>query len=117
MTTLYQGGPVMGGTFPALIWASVMSAWEEIKKEEEAEKEARKSAKEHGERYEAGETESYVAPESSGEVEAAPETEEAAPAPEEEAPETEAPEAAPEAPAEEAAPEGGNGAGGGVTAG
>ena len=28
MTTLYNGGPVMGGTFPALIWASVISAWE-----------------------------------------------------------------------------------------
>ena len=33
MTTLYNGGPVMGGTFPALIWASVISAWEEIKAE------------------------------------------------------------------------------------
>jgi penicillin-binding protein 1A len=28
MTTLYNGGPVMGGTFPALIWADVVSAWE-----------------------------------------------------------------------------------------
>ena len=28
MTTLYNGGPVMGGTFPALIWASVISAWQ-----------------------------------------------------------------------------------------
>jgi penicillin-binding protein 1A len=37
MTTLYNGGPVMGGTFPALIWASVISAWAEIKAEEEAE--------------------------------------------------------------------------------
>ena len=33
MTTLYNGGPVMGGTFPALIWASVISAWQEIKAE------------------------------------------------------------------------------------
>ena len=33
MTTLYNGGPVMGGTFPALIWASVISAWEQIKAE------------------------------------------------------------------------------------
>ena len=33
MTTLYEGGPVMGGTFPALIWASVISAWEEIQAE------------------------------------------------------------------------------------
>ncbi len=31
MTTLYAGGPVMGGTFPALIWASVISSWEQIK--------------------------------------------------------------------------------------
>ena len=37
MTTLYNGGPVMGGTFPALIWASVISAWEEIKAERAAE--------------------------------------------------------------------------------
>ncbi len=28
MMTLYNGGPVMGGTFPALIWASVINAWE-----------------------------------------------------------------------------------------
>ncbi|HEX2392895.1 MAG TPA: penicillin-binding transpeptidase domain-containing protein, partial [Solirubrobacterales bacterium] len=118
MTTLYNGGPVMGGTFPALIWASVVSAWEEIAAQREAEKEARQAAKENGEKYEAGETEPYVAPESSGEYEVAPETEgeEAAPAPEEEAPQTEAPEAAPEAAPEEAAPEGAGG-GGGVTAG
>ncbi len=38
MTTLYNGGPVMGGTFPALIWASVISAWEEIKAGRAAEK-------------------------------------------------------------------------------
>ena len=43
MTTLYNGGPVMGGTFPALIWASVISAWEEIKAENLA---AKKKAKE-----------------------------------------------------------------------
>jgi penicillin-binding protein 1A len=119
MKTLYQGGPVMGGTFPALIWASVMSAWEEIAEQREAEKEARKTAKENGEKFEAGETETYVAPESSGEYEVAPEEggEEFTPEPEEEAPETETPEVAPEAPTEEVAPEGGGGAGGGVTAG
>lgn len=39
MTTLYNGGPVMGGTFPALIWASVISSWEEIKAERAAEAE------------------------------------------------------------------------------
>ncbi len=29
MTTEFSGGPVDGGTFPALIWAGVISAWEE----------------------------------------------------------------------------------------
>ncbi len=46
MTTLYNGGPVMGGTFPALIWASVISAWEEIKAERAAEAEAEREGKE-----------------------------------------------------------------------
>lgn len=119
MTTLYSGGPVMGGTFPALIWASVISAWQEIKAQHEAEKAAKEAAKEAGEKYEPGETE-YEAPEST-EYEATPEGEYEAPeteggpepAPEqtpEAAPEA-TPEAAPEAPAE---PSGG---GGGVTAG
>jgi len=119
MTTLYNGGPVMGGTFPALIWASVISAWREIQAEHKAEKAARKAAKESGEEFEPGEAGEYEAPESGeSEYEApAPESEEAAPAPEEEAPagpEEEAPEAAPEAAPEEVAPPGG---GGGVTAG
>jgi hypothetical protein len=112
MTTLYNGGPVMGGTFPALIWASVISAWEEIKAENLAAKKARKEGREASEGGEStsGETETYV-PE---ETEAAPEVEEA---PEvEAAPEEEvAPEATPEA-APEAAPEP-SGGGGGVTAG
>ncbi|HEU4393139.1 MAG TPA: transglycosylase domain-containing protein [Solirubrobacterales bacterium] len=115
MTTLYNGGPVMGGTFPALIWASVMSAWEEIKANRAAEKEARKAAKENGEDFESGEYEPYVPSESGGEYEATPEGEESAPATEGAAPEAEAaPEAAPEA-TPEAAPE--TGGGGGVTAG
>jgi penicillin-binding protein 1A len=38
MTTLYAGGPVMGGTFPALIWASVISSWEQIKADRAAAK-------------------------------------------------------------------------------
>ncbi len=36
MTTLYNGGPVMGGTYPALIWAKVISAWQQIKAERAA---------------------------------------------------------------------------------
>jgi len=113
MTTLFNGGPVMGGTFPALIWARVVSAWEEIKAERAAE---RKS----GEERDSGETgstgETYVPTEPAPEeYEAAPETTE--PAPEEAAPEVEAgPEAEEATPAEpEAAPE--SGSGGGVTAG
>jgi len=116
MTTLYNGGPVMGGTFPALIWASVMSAWEEIQAQHAAERAARKAAHEDGEEFDPSEVESYVpegetegyVPEE-GEYEAAPETE-AEPGPETEV----TPEATPEA-APEAAPE--TGGGGGVTAG
>jgi penicillin-binding protein 1A len=114
MTTLYNGGPVMGGTYPALIWASVISAWEEIQAEHAAERAARKAAKENGEDFEPGEVETYVPSEGGVEYEAAPE-ESTEPAPEAEAPEAEAgPEATPEA-APEAAPE--SGGGGGVTAG
>ena len=116
MTTLYQGGPVMGGTFPALIWASVINAWEEIQAEKAAEKAARKAAADAGddessgstegeeyeyETYEPSEEESYE-PESGGE---------SAVEPEEAAPEEEAPEATPEATPES------SGGGGGVTAG
>jgi penicillin-binding protein 1A len=117
MTTLYNGGPVMGGTFPALIWARVISAWQDIQAEHAAEKAARKAAKEAGEDpesaeveegYVAPETEGYVEPEE-GEYEAAPEAEEAAPEAESE------PEAAPEEATPEAEPE--SGGGGGVTAG
>jgi penicillin-binding protein 1A len=115
MTTLYNGGPVMGGTFPALIWASVISAWEEIKAEHAAERAARKAekkAEEEGKEVEPGEFESYVPP--SGEY--SPETVEPEVAAPEPAPEPEAgPEGGPEA-APEAAPES-SGGGGGVTAG
>jgi len=115
MTTLYNGGPVMGGTFPALIWASVMSAWEEIKASRAAEEKAREEAEENGEDFEAGEYEPYVAPESGGEYEAAPEEEGPPESEPESAPEAETPaEAAPEVP--EPAPET-SGGGGGVTAG
>ena len=72
METLYNGGPVMGGTFPALIWQRVITAWEEIKKEHLAEKrarEARKEAKANGAKpEEVEEIESEVA-EEEGEVE------------------------------------------------
>jgi len=117
MTTLYNGGPVMGGTFPALIWAQVISAWQEIQAEHAAERKARKAAKEAGEDYEAGETEGYVPPVS--ESYAAPEGEaEGTPEPEPEvvepAPETEVTPEAPEA-TPEAAPK--SGGGGGITAG
>ncbi len=116
MATLYNGGPVMGGTFPALIWARVISAWQDIQAEHAAEKAARKAAKEAGEDFEAGETESYVAPEGEG-YESTPESRMVEPAPETEVDvpkpkrlEEATPEAAPEA-----APE--SGGGGGITAG
>jgi penicillin-binding protein 1A len=112
MTTLYNGGPVMGGTFPALIWASVISAWEEIKAERAAEKAAKRAGRSSGSSGESSSSgEIYAPEESTGEP--APETEE----PPEAAPEPEpapTPEAAPEAAPE--APESG-GAGGGITAG
>ncbi len=111
MTTLYNGGPVMGGTFPALIWASVISAWEEIKANHVAEKKAREDDR-GSDDGDSDESETYVPP---VETEAAPEEEVEAVPEVEAAPEAEAtPEAAPEAP--EAAPESGGG-GGGVTAG
>jgi penicillin-binding protein 1A len=93
MTTLYAGGPVMGGTFPALIWASVVSAWERIKSERAAEKANGEHNRGSGSTYVPGEE---VEPNYS-----APSVEE--PSAEEPGPETpSAPE--PEAPAESAAP-------------
>jgi penicillin-binding protein 1A len=116
MTTLYQGGPVMGGTFPALIWASVMSAWEDIQAERAAEKAAKKREKDAED--EEGSTESseseYVPVEPEEESYEPEGGGESAP-PEEEAQQG-TPEGAPEAAPENAAPEGGGG-GGGVTAG
>jgi penicillin-binding protein 1A len=106
MTTLYNGGPVMGGTFPALIWASVISAWREIKAQESAEEKEGKHGGASGS--------PYVPPaESAPEVESpeATPSEPSEPPPEPAAPETAEP--AESAPAE-AAPAGG---GGGVTAG
>ena len=120
MKTLYEGGPVMGGTFPALIWASVISAWKEIKAAHAAEKAARKAAKEDRRRLRSGRNRnlrslrrrirSAVEGEEGGGAEV--------PSEGEAAPEGEAP-AEPAEAAPEATPEGGGGAGGGggVTAG
>ncbi len=108
MTTLYNGGPVMGGTFPALIWASVISAWEEIKAEREAE--AKKGK--HG-RSSSGSGSTYVPPSTSEPEVESSEPEGAEPS-EPVAPETAEPEGAePATPSEPAAPA----TGGGVTAG
>jgi penicillin-binding protein 1A len=108
MTTLYNGGPVMGGTFPALIWASVISSWEEIKTERAAEAKEGKNG--------SGSGSAYTPPESgAGSEEIVPvepeESEPVEPAAPEEAPE--AAEPAEPAPAVPAAPA----EGGGVTAG
>ncbi len=119
MTTLYAGGPVMGGTFPALIWAGVISAWQDITSERAAEAQAKKEAEKNGEKVESSgegseESEgSYVPPTTYSEPEeSAPEE---APAPEPEAPEPEAA-PAPEAAPEEAAPESSGGVSGGAAA-
>jgi penicillin-binding protein 1A len=107
MTTEFSGGPVDGGTFPALIWAGVISAWEEIQAEKVAERES--------EEADEGDSEDgYSVPESSEPYEPAPEPEGLESAPQAE-PETEA-EPAPEAAPEEAAPESGGGIGAGGAA-
>jgi penicillin-binding protein 1A len=139
MLTLFNGGPVMGGTYPAMIWARVITAWEEIKKEHLAEKKAKEKAKEEkeneGKSGDEAEEEIEAGEYEEAEYEAAPEETYEAETYEEEAPveeveegatgeepveETEAPveeveETAP--PTEEVTPEGGAAAGGGVTAG
>jgi penicillin-binding protein 1A len=115
MLTDYAGGPVDGGTFPALIWAGVISAWEEIKADRDAERASEKAARgkdgSEGSGSDSPDEESYVPSEPSTEPapEEAPEPSETAPEP---APETES------APAPEAAPEPSeSGGGGGITAG
>lgn len=124
MTTLYSGGPVQGGTYPALIWAKVISAWEDIAAEEAAERADKKKRRRSGpSEGSSGGEETYVPDEPSSEA-APSEAPEASEPSGESAPE---PEAAPEresappeeaAPAPEAAPEsGGGGSGGGITAG
>ncbi len=106
MLTEFSGGPVDGGTFPALIWASVISAWEEIQAENAAARES-----ESGESSDSGEDESYVAPEEeSYETSPEPEGLESGPQAEPE-PEPEVEAAPEEESAPEAAPESGGGLG------
>jgi penicillin-binding protein 1A len=110
MLTEYSGGPVDGGTFPALIWAGVISAWEEIAADRavEAESEREASESDGDSSSSSSEDETYVPPPSESEPAPAPEPEEAP----EVAPE---PEAAPEEAPAPASPE--SGGGGGITAG
>jgi penicillin-binding protein 1A len=105
MTTEYGGAPVDGGTFPALIWAGVMSAWEQIRADRGAE---RGSSSSGGSTY-IPSAPSSPAPPSSAPATPAP----AAPAPSSPAPSSPAPAApAPSAPAPSApAPSGGSSGG------
>jgi penicillin-binding protein 1A len=104
MLTEFVGGPVDGGTFPALIWAGVVSAWEEIKAARAAEKASGKEGESDDSTY-IPETPSYSPPS----TEVAPETEPSEPA-EPAEPSAPLPEAAPEP--EAPAPESGGISGG-----
>lgn len=110
MKTLYNGGPVMGGTFPALIWARVVSAWERIKSERAAERASRAHRGSHG----GGKA--YVPPATGETGSAAPGSSEPAPAPQP-GHERESPGPAKQAPAPTPAPAPGPSGGGGITAG
>ncbi len=107
MTTEFAGGPVDGGTFPALIWAGVISAWDEIRATRAAE---RKSGADSGS---SGSTYVPSAPSYSSPSTPAPSTDTPTPSPGS-APTTPAAPSTP-APAPTPAPSGG-GAGGGITA-
>ncbi|HEU4904535.1 MAG TPA: transglycosylase domain-containing protein [Solirubrobacterales bacterium] len=109
MLTEYSGGPVDGGTFPALIWAGVISAWKEIAADRAADRKAEEEAKESDSEEEESDPSS---PSTTEDSYTPPPTEsEPAPSPEPEpAPTPETPEATPEP-----APE--SGGGGGITAG
>jgi penicillin-binding protein 1A len=98
MTTEFSGGPVDGGTFPALIWAGVISAWESIQEEKASERASREDEESSDGGYTAPESETYE------------------PAPEPEGLES-APQAEPEVAPEEAAPEETPESGGGLSAG
>jgi penicillin-binding protein 1A len=108
MTTEFAGGPVDGGTFPALIWAGVISAWEDIQATRAAERESGIDSSASEGTY-VPSTPSYSAPSTP-----APSTSAPSPSPE---PAPSAPTApATPAPAPAPAPSGG-GTGGGITAG
>ena len=49
MLTEYAGSPVDGGTFPAIIWARVVEAWQSIEANRAAEREAEEAAEAAGE--------------------------------------------------------------------
>lgn len=118
MLTEYAGAPVDGGTFPALIWAGVISAWEEITADRAAERKAEEDAKEDGEGQDEDpgdattEEEDYVPPAAESETTPEPDGPKATPS-QEPAPEPQ-PTPPQEAPAP-SAPE--SGGGGGITAG
>ncbi|MGA7436207.1 MAG: transglycosylase domain-containing protein [Solirubrobacterales bacterium] len=67
MLTEYGGSPVDGGTYPALIWARVVEAWQAIEEGRAAEREAEEAAKAAEEEAESSSSEGttvepYVAP-------------------------------------------------------
>jgi penicillin-binding protein 1A len=110
MTTEFAGGPVDGGTFPALIWAGVISAWEDIRATRAAERESGIDSGDSGTTY-VPSAPSYSAP-STPTPAPSPESAPSAPAP----PATPSPAPAPTpTPTPTPAPSDG-GAGGGITA-
>jgi len=102
MLTEFAGAPVDGGTFPALIWAGVISAWEDIR--------AGRVAEEDGGD---GDSDSSYAPPPPSSTPSAPSDSPSGPAP------TSPSEATPSAPAAPStpAPTPSGGSGGGITAG
>jgi penicillin-binding protein 1A len=108
MTTEFAGGPVDGGTFPALIWAGVISAWEDIQAVRAADRESGVDSDDDSGSTYAPPAPSYSAP-------STPDPSTSAPMPSPEpAPSVPATPATP-APAPAPAPSGG-GTGGGITA-
>ena len=62
METEYNGGPVDGGTFPALIWSQIIQACEAIREAELAQQESEEDEESSDEDSGDGESDSYVAP-------------------------------------------------------